>query len=147
MEIGRSVDSSGACQLGTQKLALGSALASKRVTPRLDGHLVHVLCQGVLVKTLPCPIAADQRGRLRGARLTAEPLPPPPVGPIQVERRVPAGGVVMVTRHRIRIGRTYAGKTVTSLIEDTCLRILHDGEELTRRAFRSSVVLPTDVAQ
>ena len=131
VEIDRAVDSSGTCQLGSQKLALGSALANKRVTLRLDGHLVHVLCQGVLAKTLPCPIAADERGRLRGARLTTEPLPPPPAGPIQVERRVPADGVVMVTRQRIRVGRTYAGKTVTILIEDTCLRVLHNGEELS----------------
>jgi len=131
VEIDRAVDSSGICQLGAQKLALGSSLANKRVTLRLDGHLVHVLCQGVLAKTLPCPIPADQRGRLRGARLGADPLPPPPAGPIQVERRVPAEGVVMVTRQRIRVGRTYAGKTVTILIEDTCLRVLHDGEELS----------------
>jgi hypothetical protein len=107
VEVDRSVDSSGTCQLGSQTLAVGSALASKRVTLRLDGHLVHVICQGILAKTLPCPIAADQRGRLRGARLAAEPLPPPPAGSIQVERRVPAEGVVMVTRQRIRVGRTY----------------------------------------
>lgn len=132
VEVDRAVDSSGVCRLGKHALAVGSALADKRVTLRLDGHLVHVICQGALAKTLPCPIAADQRGRLRGARLTADPLPPPPAaGPIQVERRVPIEGVVMVTRQRIRVGRTYAGKIVTILIEDTCLRVLLDGEELS----------------
>lgn len=130
VELDRSVDSSGVCRLGTHKLTLGSALASKPATLRLDGHLVHVICQGLLAKTLPCPIPAEQRGQLRGARLATSPLPPPPAGPIQVERRVPTDGVVMVTRQRIRIGRTHAGKTVTIQIEDTCLRVLHDGEEI-----------------
>jgi hypothetical protein len=37
----------------------------------------------------------------------------------------------MVTRQRLRVGRTHAGKTVTILIEDTPLRLLHNGEELS----------------
>jgi hypothetical protein len=37
----------------------------------------------------------------------------------------------MVTRQRIQVGRTFAGKTVTIRIEDTCLRVLRDGEELS----------------
>lgn len=101
------------------------------MTLRLDGHLVHVVCDGVLAKTLPSPITIDERGRLRGARLASEPPPPPPAGPVRVERRVPKDGVVMVTRQQIQVGRTHAGKTVTILVEDTHLRVLHNGEELS----------------
>jgi hypothetical protein len=56
---------------------------------------------------------------------------PAPSGPIRVERRVPTDGIVMVTRQRVRVGRTHAGKLVTVLVEDTHLRVLHNGEELS----------------
>lgn len=39
----------------------------------------------------------------------------------------------MVTRQRIRAGRAHAGKTVTVILEDTRLRVLHNGEELSLR--------------
>ncbi|MFF7311208.1 hypothetical protein [Streptomyces sp. NPDC008137] len=35
----------------------------------------------------------------------------------------------MVTRQRLRIGRTHAGKTVRILVEDTRFRVLLDGED------------------
>ena len=44
---------------------------------------------------------------------------------------VPADGVIMVSRQRIRVGRAHAGKLVTVILEDTHLRVVHDGEELT----------------
>lgn len=34
-------------------------------------------------------------------------------------------------RQNLRVGRTHAGKTVTILVEDTHLRVLHNGEELS----------------
>jgi len=131
IEIDRSVDASGNLQLGSHKLRLGANLARRRVTLRLDGHLVHVVCDGVLAKTLPSPITAEQRTQLRGARLASQPLPPPPAGPVRVERRIPKDGVVMVARQQIRVGRTHAGKTVTIVVEDTHLRVLHNGEEMS----------------
>jgi len=70
----------------------------------------------------------------RGARLATTPLPPPPAGTVRVERRVPRDGVVMVTRQRVRVGRVHAGKLVTILVEDTHLRVLHNGEELALHA-------------
>ncbi|MGC0334833.1 hypothetical protein RKD23_007823 [Streptomyces sp. SAI-170] len=85
---------------------------------------------GVLVKTLASPILADQRTKLRGARAPQDELPPTAPGPIKVERKVPADGVVMVTRQRLRIGRTYAGKIVTIHVEDTHFRVTLDGAEL-----------------
>lgn len=36
----------------------------------------------------------------------------------------------MVTRQRVRVGRTHAGKVVTILVEDTHFRVVHNGEEL-----------------
>jgi transposase InsO family protein len=131
IEIDRAVDRDGSLTLAATRLALGTQLARARVTLRLDGHLIHVIHDGALAKTLPCPVPPEQRHRLRGARLAEQPLPPPPAGPVHLERRVPVDGVVMVTRQRLRVGRTHAGKTVTVIVEDTHLRVLHNGEELS----------------
>ena len=59
-------------------------------------------------------------------------------GPVSVERRVPDNGVIMVTRQRIRVGRAHAGKTVTVILEDTHLRVLHNGKELSLHPRTSS---------
>lgn len=130
VELTRTVDGDGFCQLGGQSLKVGTSLARRQVTLRLDGHLLHVVADGVLAKTLPSPVAPEERARLRGARIAADPLPAPAPGPISVTRRVPRDGVVMVTRQRLRIGRTHAGKTVHIVVEDTHFRVLLDGEEL-----------------
>ncbi|WP_280828264.1 hypothetical protein [Mycobacterium sp. OTB74] len=105
-------------------------LAGTKVVLRLDGHLVHVVHNGVLAKTLPSPIPADQRTKIRGARVATTQLPPPQPGPISVQRKVPTDGVVMVARQRLRIGRTYAGNIVTIHVEDTHFRVTCDGAEL-----------------
>ncbi len=131
VEVDRTVDASGVIGLGGHDLAAGSHLAGQRVVARLDGHLVHVIADGVLAKTLPSPIPVQQRGQLRGARIATTTFRTAPSGPLRVERRVPTDGVVMVTRQRVRVGRTHAGKTVTVLVEDTHFRVLHDGEELS----------------
>jgi transposase InsO family protein len=130
VEVDRSVDQNGVVDVGGQALKVGTHLAGRRVTLRLDGHLVHVIDQGVLAKTLPSPVPAPQRARLRGARLATAPLPPPPRGPLQVQRRVPRDGRVMVARQLLRVGAAHAGKVVTVVVEDTCFRVLCDGEEL-----------------
>jgi hypothetical protein len=134
VEVDRAVKADGTVSLGAATLNLGTHLARQRVTLRLDGHLIHAVHGGVLAKTLPSPIAADQRGRLRGARLAAAPPPPAPPDPIRAERRVPDHGVIMVARQRLRIGRAHAGKLVTVFVEDTHLRVVHDGEELSLHA-------------
>src|SRR5262249_57102450 len=104
--------------------------AGRRVTPRLDGHLVHVISDSVLAKPLPSPIPAGARGTPRGARIAAAPRPPPAPGPVSVQRKVPRDGVIMITRQRLRVGAAYAGKIVTVHVEDTHLRVTCDGAEI-----------------
>jgi hypothetical protein len=101
----------------THRLKVGPELAGKKVVLRLDGHLVHVVHDGVLAKTLPSPIPAEKRGKIRGARVATTQQPAPPTGPMSVQRKVPRDGVVMVARQRLRIGRTYAGNIVTIHVE------------------------------
>ena len=82
---------------------------------------------GTLLRTLACPIPADRRSRLRGAR-RGRSLPLQPGGPITVQRRVSSRGGLMVARQKIHAGMIHAGKTATVICENTCFRVVIDGE-------------------
>ena len=71
IEVNRAVDSNRVAELAGHRLKVGAELARRRVTLRLDGHLIHVICDGALAKTLPSPVPASDRGTLRGARIAA----------------------------------------------------------------------------
>jgi transposase InsO family protein len=136
LELERTVARDGDVGLGGQRVLLDPPLAGQRVTLRFDGQLLHVIAEGLLVKTLPAPIGPDQRARLIGARATTTPLPPPPAQPLRAIRRVPADGVAMVAGQRLRIGRAYAGQTVSIAIEDTVFRVLLGDVDLSTHARR-----------
>ena len=131
IEVDRAVDASGIADLAGHKVKVGAELARGKVTLRLDGHLIHVIRDGVLAKTLPSPVPAGDRAGLRGARIAGTPLPAPAPGPVSVQRKVPRDGVIMVTRQRLRVGATYAGKIVTVHVEDTHFRVTCDGIEVS----------------
>jgi transposase InsO family protein len=131
IEVDRALDDSGAADLAGRRLKIGAELARCRVTLRLDGHLIHVIRDGVLAKTLPSPIPAAGRAKLRGARIAVTVLPPPARGPVSVQRKVPRDGVIMVTRQRLRVGATYSGKIVTVHVEDTHFRVTCDGAQIS----------------
>ncbi|HEY5986655.1 MAG TPA: hypothetical protein VIV12_09795 [Streptosporangiaceae bacterium] len=119
------------------KYQVGTGLAGATVIMRLDGHLMHAIADGALAGTWPCPISAERAAKLAGARTAAAPLPPPPLpaGSIAARRRVHASGRIMVNRQPIKLGPRHAGKLV---IEDTCYRILHNGEELAVKPRRDT---------
>jgi hypothetical protein len=77
------------------------------------------------------PHPARRRAKLRGARIAATALPAPAPGPVSVQRKVPRDGVIMVTRQRLRVGASYAGKIVTVYVEDTHFRVTCDGAEIS----------------
>jgi hypothetical protein len=126
IEVDRSVDGDGIADLAGQRVKIGAELARRKVTLRLDGHLIHVISDGVLAS----PIPAAGRSKLRGARIAATALPAPAPGPVSVQRKVPKDGVIMVTRQRLRVGATYAGKIVTVHVEDTHFRITCDSAQI-----------------
>jgi hypothetical protein len=78
VEVQRLVNASGIITLASQVIAVGSPLAGQRARIRLDGQVMHVITQdGVLWRTLPCPIPPGQRHKLQGVRLAGpQPLPP-----------------------------------------------------------------------
>jgi hypothetical protein len=76
---------------------------------------------------MPCPVPARDRYRLRGARKAAA-NPPPPSGPVTVQRRVSSRGGIMVATQKIQVGLIHAGKIVTVTAEDHSFRLEVDGQ-------------------
>jgi len=90
---------------------------------------MHVITQdGILWRTLPCPIPPGQRHRLQGVRLAGPgPLPPPRLA---IQRKVSSRGGIQVARQRIQVGFSHAGQTVTIEPGDTTLRVIDQHGEL-----------------
>ncbi len=96
---------------------------------------VDAIADGDLVGTWPSPLPHDELANVRGARPATSPLPQvTPSGAVRVQRRIPADGITMVARQRLRVGRTHAGKVVTVIVEDTHFRVLDGDEELSLHA-------------
>ena len=127
VEVDRLVNGIGGITLLNRLILVGSPLAGQRARLRLDGQLMHVLTQdGVLWRTLPCPIPPGQRHRLQGVRL-AGPAPLPEASPT-VQRRVSSRGGIQVAHQQIQVGMTHAGKIVTVVAETNSFRLVIDGE-------------------
>jgi len=129
VEVDRLVTAAGGITLGNQLILVGSPLAGQRARIRLDGQLMHVITQdGVLWRSLPCPIPPGQRHRLQGVRLAGP--APLPAAAVTVQRRVSSRGGIMVATQKIQAGMTHAGKTVTVICENNSFRLVIDGETI-----------------
>ena len=129
VEVDRLVNGTGGITLLNRLILGGSPLAGQRARIILDGQLMHVFTQdGMLWRTLPCPIPPGQRHRLQGVRL-AGPAPLPEAAPT-IQRRVSSRGGIQVARQRIQVGMTHAGKVVTVVCETNSFRPVIDGEDV-----------------
>jgi transposase InsO family protein len=131
VELERCVTAVGCVALAGRLIPIGSPLAGRRVTLRLEEHLIHVVVDGQLWRTVASPIPPQIRGRLRGARL-AGPPPAVPDGPVRVQRRVSVTGACQVCRQRVQVGLQHARATVTVEVEPTLFRILDDRETILK---------------
>jgi transposase InsO family protein len=128
VEIERTVNATGLVGLAGAQVSVGYQLAGQRVTLRMDGTQMAVISgNGELLRTLPCPVPAGDRFRLRGARKAAA-RPPPAAGPVTVQRRVSSRGGIMVATQKIQVGLIHAGKVVTVTAEDHSFRLAVDGQ-------------------
>ncbi len=128
IEVDRTVNASGVVGLAGDQVSVGFQLAGQRVTLRMEGPLMAVIgSDGSLLRTMACPVPVQSRYRLRGAR-RARSLPLQPGGPITVQRRVSCRGSLMVACQKIHAGMIHAGKTATVICENTCFRVVIDGE-------------------
>ena len=137
IEIDRNVNANGFVILAGHHLSVGSPLAGRRITLRLEAQLVHVVVDGLLWRTIPFTLAPTDRIRLRGARL-AGPPPQPGDAPIRVQRRVCCRGGTMVIGQKIHVGFRHAGTTVTIEIDDTELRVLDQHDQVLTVVARTS---------
>jgi hypothetical protein len=124
--VDRPVNRAGCITLGGHRISVGSQFAGQLVTVRVAATLLHVAAGGILVKTLPSPIPADARTRLRGARQAGD-LPTVAAGPTEVRRRVGERGNVQVAGQRLQVGLGHAGRLVTVHVTDTQSHVLLDG--------------------
>ena len=128
VEVERTVNACGLAGLAGAQLNVGYQLAGQRVVLRMDGTQMAVITSdGELARTMPCPVPAGDRHRLRGARKAAA-SPPPPSGPVTVQRRVSSRGGIMVATQKIQAGLIHAGKIVTVTAEDHAFRLVIDGQ-------------------
>jgi hypothetical protein len=137
VEVQRLVNTAGIITLGNQVVQAGSPLAGQRARIRIDGQVMHVITQdGILWRTLPCPIPPGKRHKLQGVRLAGpEPLPQPR---LTIQRRVSSRGGIQVARQRIQAGFSHAGKTVTIELADTTLAVIDSNGELITTVPRNS---------
>jgi transposase InsO family protein len=138
VEVQRLVAANGIITLANQAIPVGSPLAGQRARIRLDGQVMHVITQdGLLWRTLPCPIPPGQRHKLQGVRL-AGPQPLPPAS-LVIQRKVSSRGGIRVARQRVHVGLPHAGQIVTVELGDTTLRITDPNGELLATVPRNTV--------
>ncbi|MDX6337522.1 MAG: hypothetical protein QOG05_4862 [Streptosporangiaceae bacterium] len=137
VEVQRLVNSAGIITLGGQVIQVGSPLAGQRDRIRLDGQVMHVITQdGILWRTLACPIPPDQRHRIQGVRLAGpDPLP---ASRLTIQRKVSSRGGIQVARQRIQVGISHAGQTVTVELGDTTVQVIDQHGELITIVPRNS---------
>ncbi|MFF5033022.1 hypothetical protein [Nocardia salmonicida] len=79
VEIDRRVSRDGTVGIAGADHQIGTSLAGRTITLRLDGRLIHAIAGGALADTWPCPIPRETLPTLRGIRAVSTPLPPPQV--------------------------------------------------------------------
>ena len=128
IEVERIVNAAGLVGLAGDQVNVGFELAGQRVTLRMDGTQMAIISHdGLLLRTVPCPVPPTVRHRLRGARRSAA-TAPPPAGPVTVQRRVSQRGQIMVATQRIQVGMIHARKIVTVTASDHSFRLEIDGD-------------------
>jgi len=130
VEIERPVSRGGLVCLGPNRLLAAEILGGQLVGIRIEENtlMFYDPTTRVLLRTRPNPLTPTQAARLRGAR-PAGPPPRPPSGPVRVQRRASATGVIVVCGQKIALGRAHAGQTVAIAVSDTTLAIELDDAE------------------
>jgi transposase InsO family protein len=134
VEADRVVPPSGNLWIGGQQVWLGPAMAGRTVTIWADETSLHVLRDGVRLKTLPSRLGVTELARLAadGARPAGpSPLPSGTGAAIEVERMVNAVGLAGLAGAQVNVGFELAGQRVTLRMEGTQMAaVSHDGELL-----------------
>lgn len=133
----RLVSPIGVIGLSGRQHPVGYHFAGRRVTVRLDGSLLQIVDQGVLLRSLPNPLTPAEQARLRDAR-PAGPAPQPAAEPVRVQRRVSCRGALVVAGQRIHLGIRHAGRTLDVEEADNTWRV-YDGDQLLAEVPRTTI--------
>jgi hypothetical protein len=103
----------------------------------LAERVAHILTgEGILTRTIACPVPEPARPQLRGARPGQPGRPQLPDSQI-VRRRVSSRGAIMIGGQRIQVG-PHAGKTAEITIDTDTYRISVDDSTAITAARTSS---------
>ncbi|WP_203924746.1 integrase core domain-containing protein, partial [Rugosimonospora africana] len=133
VEFTRVVPASGNLTVYGQQFWLGPDRADTTVTFWADTTVVHLLTNGVRLKTVPSRLTITQLHQLLNG--DGHPAGPPPIqtgparagGPIEVDRLVNATGLITLAGRQHPIGYHFAGRRVTVRIDRGILQITADG--------------------
>jgi transposase InsO family protein len=137
VEFTRTVPASGNLAVCGQQFWLGPARAGTTIGFWADATVVHLLTDGVRVKTVPSRLTIAHLRQLLAAG--ARPAGPPPIpGPIrpgdavEVDRTVAPNGVIGLAGRQHLIGYHLAGRRVTARLDHGVLHILDADRTLLR---------------
>jgi hypothetical protein len=133
VEVTRVVPASGNLTIYGQQFWLGPDRAGTLITFWADTTVVHLLHNGVRLKTVPSRLTpANLRDLLAADGHPAGPAPIPTGnrdsgGPIEVDRLVNATGLVGLAGRQHPIGYHFAGQRVTVRLDHGLMQIIADG--------------------
>jgi transposase InsO family protein len=134
VEADRVVPPSGNLWIGGQQVWIGPALAGRTITIWVDETSLHVLLDGIRLKTLPSRLGVTELARLAadGARPAGpSPLPTGSGIVVEVERMVNAAGLASLAGTQVSAGFELAGQRVTLRMDGTQMTVIsHDGKLL-----------------
>jgi hypothetical protein len=109
------VPPSGNLQIGRQQIWLGPALAGRKITIWADQRSLHVLLDGVRIKTLPSRLGITELARLAASGRPARPSPLPAGSgtAVEIDRVVNANGLASLADHQLSVGYQLAGQRIT----------------------------------
>jgi transposase InsO family protein len=135
VETDRIVPPSGNLWIGGQQIWLGPALAGRKITIWADQARLHVLADGVRIKTLPSRLGITELARLAvgGARPAGPcPLPAAAGTAIEVDRLVNGNGLASLADRQFNVGYQLAGQKITLRMDGTQMAVIDQAGTLLR---------------
>jgi transposase InsO family protein len=135
VEADRVVPPSGNMWVGGQQIWLGPALAGRKITVWADQARLHVLLDGVRIKTLPSRLGITELARLAagGGRPAGPPPLPAAAGTaIEVDRLVNANGLASLADRQFNVGYQLAGQKITLRMDGTQMAVIDQAGTLLR---------------
>jgi hypothetical protein len=137
MEVRRTVPGSGNLGLGGEQFWLGTVHAGREVTLWADTTVVHLLLDGVRLKSVPSRLSLAHLQQLLvdgGCRAGPPPLTPPvtPGTAIEVDRTINACGLLGLAGRQHPVGYHLAGRRVTVRLDHGVLHLLDTDRTVLR---------------